>query len=157
MRRSERQVTDRVQVQAILSQCKVLRLAMIDGARPYVVPLNYGYQMHGDRATFYFHSAHQGRKLDLLRRNPNVCVELDCGHKLTSGGDVACRYGYCYQCVIAQGIAVELTEPAQKAEALKILMRCQTERDFSITEAQAEAVSVWRIDVTQLSAKARYE
>lgn len=157
MRRSERQVSDPSQIQAILSQCKVLRLAMIDGARPYVVPLNYGYQMQGDCATFYFHCARQGRKLDLLRRNPNVCVELDCGHKLTSGGDVACRYGYCYQCVIAEGTAMELTDPVQKIEALEILMRCQTERDFTITEAQAETVSVWRIDVTQLSAKAKYE
>lgn len=156
MRRSDRQVCDFAKIRAILDRCKVMRLAMVDGDKPYLVPLNFGYRLENERLTLFFHCAKEGRKLDLLRQNSTVCAEMDCGHALTSGGKVACQYGYLYQCILAEGKAVELTDPAQKIHALQVMMHQQTGRIFAITELQADAVSVWRIDVRHLSAKARY-
>ena len=53
MRRKDRQITDLEAIRAILDKAKVLHLAMIDGARPYVVPMNYGYALAAGRLTLY--------------------------------------------------------------------------------------------------------
>ncbi len=42
MRRKDREITDIETIRSILDKAKVLHLAMIDGDRPYVVPLHYG-------------------------------------------------------------------------------------------------------------------
>ena len=42
MRRSERQVTDLVAIQAIVAACRVCRLAVWDREGPYIVPMSFG-------------------------------------------------------------------------------------------------------------------
>ena len=44
MRRKEREITDTHQLQQILEECKVCRVAMQDKDGLYLVPLNFGYQ-----------------------------------------------------------------------------------------------------------------
>ena len=108
MRRSDRELRDPGQLLEIIDACKVFRLAMVAEGRPYLVPLNFGYAYEGGQFEFYFHSALQGRKLDLLRQNPQVCFELDCGHALVPA-DLPCGYSYRYASVIGEG-TVELVE-----------------------------------------------
>ena len=43
MRRKDREITDIEELLAVVSRCKVCRLAMAENNRPYVVPLNFGY------------------------------------------------------------------------------------------------------------------
>ena len=54
---------------------------MADEAGPYIVPLNFGFSDD----SLYFHSAHKGRKIDILKKNPRVCFEFDLGVKIISG------------------------------------------------------------------------
>ena len=58
MRRTEKQITDAADIQSVIEQSTVCRLAMVDGEKPYVVPLCFGYQ---DNA-LYFHGALKGEK-----------------------------------------------------------------------------------------------
>ena len=44
-------VGTRSQVKAILKAGRVLRLGMIDGDKPYVVPLHYGYTLEDGKLT----------------------------------------------------------------------------------------------------------
>ncbi|WP_426625250.1 pyridoxamine 5'-phosphate oxidase family protein [Leifsonia sp. McL0607] len=62
----------RDEIDDLLSTGLVGRLGMIDGEQPYVVPISYAYR---DGAV-YCHSA-QGRKVQLLRAQPEVCFEVD--------------------------------------------------------------------------------
>ena len=68
MTRRERQVTDMDEIIKILNKAKVLHLGLADGDEPYVVPMNYGYEMDGDKLTIWLHGAPQGRKTDLMRQ-----------------------------------------------------------------------------------------
>ena len=128
---------------------------MIDEDRPYVVPLHYGYTLENGRLTLYLHSAKEGRKLDVLRKNDRVAFVLETDVSLVSGGDLPCKYGAAYASVMGEGRALILTDPTEKAAALKTLMRTQTGRDFPIAEVMAETVAVIRVDVETYSAKAR--
>ena len=155
MRRKDREVTDTAAIRAILDKAQVLHLAMIDGDRPYVVPLHYGYSLIDGRLTLYLHSAKEGRKLDVLQKNGRVAFVLETDVSSISGGEIPCKYGAAYASVMGEGKAVLLTDPAEKAAALQILMRTQTGRDFTITEAMTDTVAVLRIDVEAFTAKAR--
>lgn len=73
MRRTDREIANRKEIEDILRRSTVCRLAMIDAGRPYLVPLCFGY----DAGILYFHSAPVGKKIDLLKKNRNVCFEFD--------------------------------------------------------------------------------
>ena len=155
MRRKDRQITEIEAIRAILDKAKVLHLAMIDGDRPYVVPLNYGYTLENGALTLYLHSAREGRKLDVLRQNDRVAFVLETNVSQVSGGDIPCKYGEAYASVMGEGRAVLLTDSAEKMAALSILMKTQTGRDFAFTPAMTDAVAVLRLDVDSFTAKAR--
>ena len=155
MRRKDRQITEIESIRAILDKAKVLHLAMIDGDRPYVVPLNYGYTLENGALTLYLHSAREGRKLDVLRQNDRVAFVLETNVSQVSGGDIPCKYGEAYASVMGEGTAVLLDDPVQKIEALQILMKTQTGREFAFTPAMAESVAVIRVNVDSFTAKAR--
>ena len=155
MRRKDREITDETAIRAILDKAQVLHLAMIDGDRPYVVPLHYGYTLENGVLTLYLHSAKEGRKLDVLQKNDRVAFVLETDVSPISGGDIPCKYGAAYASVMGEGRATILTDPVEKTDALTMLMKTQTGRNFYITEAMTDTVAVLRIDVEAFTAKAR--
>ena len=72
MRRYEREMADKAELEAVLAKATVVHLAMVDEGRPYVVPMNFGYA----DGCLYLHGAKEGRKMRILRRNPAVCFNL---------------------------------------------------------------------------------
>ena len=67
MRRKDREVTDPVKIREIITACNCCRLGFRDGGRAYIVPMDFGFAETDGRWTFYFHSAKEGRKIDLLK------------------------------------------------------------------------------------------
>jgi nitroimidazol reductase NimA-like FMN-containing flavoprotein (pyridoxamine 5'-phosphate oxidase superfamily) len=70
MRKGEQGIEDRDEVDAILGEAKYVTVAMCSGGEPYLVALSHGYD--AERVAIYFHCAHEGRKIDILRENPVV-------------------------------------------------------------------------------------
>lgn len=153
MRRKDREVTDIAEIKKILDTADILHMGLFDGEFPYVVPVHYGYEFQADTLIFYIHGAKEGHKLDLIKENPSVCVQVDCNVE-TLPAKVACGYGSTFASVIARGKAEILEDAKEKAEALKTLMKCQTGQDFPINEAMAAAVAVVKITVSEYTAKA---
>lgn len=154
MRRKDREITSLEEQFKIWKACKVCRVAMVDGDRPYVLPLNYGAALEEEKITLYLHGAKAGRKLDVLRRNPRVCVEADCEHRLVEAED-PCGYGYAFASVLGEGTAELLEEPAEKAHGLSVLMSHQTGKEFFFTAAQTVSVSVLRVCLENTTGKRR--
>ena len=117
------------------------------------MPLHYGYQINGGKLTFYVHSAKVGHKLDCIRKNNRVFVEIDYGEKLIEA-DVPCKYGAEYASVMCRGKAKILQNAADKCAALRILMREQTGEEHKINEKMVNAVCVIEINVDSYTAKA---
>lgn len=78
MRRKDREVTDLKRIFNIVSRCSVAHVGMTDHGKPYVVALNFGYERKGDSLILYFHSAYEGRKMEILKENPSVYVQMNC-------------------------------------------------------------------------------
>ena len=155
MRRSDRAITDLFEIQQILDKTKTLHLGLFDEGYPYIVPLHYGYELKDGSLTFYMHGAREGHKLDLIRSNPNVCVELDCDIELISGGEVPCNYGSTYSSVIARGKAELVTDEAEKIHGLNLLMKHQTGHTFEFDSRMAASVAVIKVTADSYTAKAR--
>lgn len=156
MRRKDREITDIKEIMNIIKGCQVCRLAMCDGARPYIVPMNFGVEQGGERVTLYVHCAKEGKKLDVLRENPSVCVEFDRGHKLLEG-PIACAHSFAYESVIGEGRAEILTDPTEKGEGLASLHRHMTGKVFDFTPQQVECAEVLRITLDTVTGKRREE
>ena len=154
MTKREYKITDEAQIRRILDTAKVLRLGIAVDNEPYIIPLNYGYTLENGELKLYLHSAVQGNKLDLLRKNPNVCFELDCD-LIPFEGRVACQYGLSYSAVSGRGRAVLIEDVEEKMEGMSILMKTQTGRDFEFNERLVSIVAVIRVDVTEYTVKHR--
>lgn len=155
MRRKDREITETDEILAVIGKSKIMHLGLFDDGYPYIVPLHFGFEYTDGRPVFYVHCAKEGHKLDLIRRNPHVCVETECDVKLLSGGEDPCSYSSEYASFIGHGEAEILREPEQKIRGLSCLMRHQTGREFAFTEQMAAAAAVVRITVSEYSAKAR--
>lgn len=154
MRRKDREVTSMERIEALLSSAKFLHLGMFDGDYPYVVPMHYGYTLTDGGLTLYTHCALEGHKLDCLRQNNHVFVGID-REGPAIPGTVACEYGAAYESLMGRGTATILTDEVEKCEALRVLMRTQTGKNFVFTPEMSKAVAVLRINVDAYTAKAR--
>ncbi len=154
MTRREREITDIDEIRGILDRAKIVHVGMVDGNRPYVVPMNYGYTLNDGKLTFYLHGAMRGRKLDVIRANPNVFVELDTDI-VPFEGEVACKYGLCYSSVMGEGVAEIVKDTELKKEALSIFMKTQTGKDFEFNNKMVSVVSIIKINISEFTAKKR--
>ena len=154
MTKRERQVTDPDQIKHILDTGKVLHLGLAVDNEPYVVPMNYGYTMENGKLIMYLHSATRGKKLDMIRANPKVFFEIDCD-LMPFEGDVACQYGLVYSSIMGRGTARIVEDVEEKKQAMSLLMKTQTGKDFTFEDRLVTIVSVIRIDVAEYTAKHR--
>ena len=150
----ERQVTDPEQILHILDTAKVVHLGLSVNDEPYVVPMNYGYTMEEGKLTLYLHSAVRGKKLDMIRANSKVFFEIDCD-RIPFEGRVPCQYGMVYSSIMGRGTATLVEDAEGKKQAMTILMKTQTGKDFSFNDRLVSIVTVIRIDVSEYTAKHR--
>ncbi len=155
MRRTDREITEIERILEIVGAAKYLHLGLFDNEYPYVVPLHYGYEYTEGVLVFYLHSAKEGHKLDLIKENPNVCVELESDVVPVSGGEIACKYGSMYASVIGRGKAHLVRDEREKIRALELLMENQTGRRFTIDGNMASSVEVIKVELGEFTAKAR--
>lgn len=154
MRRKDREVIEINELMQIIDQCKVCRIAMLDKAGLYIVPMNFGYTYENNQLVLYFHSANEGRKIDALKENSDICFEMDSEHRLITA-DLACQYGYSFKSIIGNGKVVFIDEVGEKKTALSVLMKHQTGQDFSFDDKMVNSVSVFKIIAHNYSGKYR--
>ena len=61
-----------IQIDKILTSQVLGRMACTDGKQPYVVPVTYTYD-----GKYIYGQSNEGMKMKILRKNPNVCFEVD--------------------------------------------------------------------------------
>ena len=153
MRRSDREVSDKAEIIKIIDKCDVCRLGLSDDNIPYVVPMNFGYQYNGSKLTLYFHGANEGKKHDIIAKNPIACFEMDCSHRLVEG-DNAWQYTMEYESVIGSGEILYCNEKSEKTEALKHLMKQYAgDKDFIFPDHVLDTVTVFKLEVAEFTGK----
>ena len=68
MRRKDKEITDIKSIEKIIQKSKVCRLGLSLNDTPYIVPVCFGYRAK----TLYFHSAQEGKKIDIIKKNKKL-------------------------------------------------------------------------------------
>jgi nitroimidazol reductase NimA-like FMN-containing flavoprotein (pyridoxamine 5'-phosphate oxidase superfamily) len=153
VRRTDRQIEDRAEVMKILRKADVCRLAMSDDNVPYIVAMNFGFVKDGAKA-LYFHSAGEGKKINILKKNNLVCFQADMEHELYLH-NLSCGCSMRYQSVVGMGRMSFVTDPAEKIEALQAIMTHYTKKSGHVfKEELVERTTVMRLDIEEISGKA---
>ena len=175
MRRKDREVLGDENIAKIIEQCTTVHVAMTDDADasiPYIIPLSFGYSLNSGVLELYFHCAHIGKKLDCIRKNPNVAFSMCVENRIEIHEDVYCKSGRFYASVAGQGKAEIVEDVAEKCRGLKLLMERQSAgaahstnsaqcphstapHKFEFTPEQAASVTVFKITSTNFTGKAK--
>lgn len=94
------------QIDEVLSKQLVGRIGCCNDGMPYVLPISYTF----DGKDVYFHT-NEGKKIDMMRRNPNVCFQVDHMHTMAD-----------WESVIAWGTFEELVTNEEKEYAFRLLL-----------------------------------
>jgi nitroimidazol reductase NimA-like FMN-containing flavoprotein (pyridoxamine 5'-phosphate oxidase superfamily) len=149
MRRKEKEITDKQTIEQILSKSQVCRIAMIDNGKPYIVPLNYGYQNN----SLYIHSAPIGKKIDILKQNNNVCFEIEYSSEVIKS-ELSCEWSTKYRSLIGYGTIDIITDFEQKKKGLDIIMAHYGKPDNNIyKEKQVEFIVILKLNIDQITGK----
>ena len=156
MRRKDREVTDPMRIADIISRCTCCRIGFYDDGEVYILPLNFGYMAKDNTYVFYFHGAKEGRKMDLIHKNPKVGFEMDTDFAVYAKekSDAACNYTARFQSIIGNGIVSMVSELEEKKLGLSLLMEHNAgKQEWNFDEKRVNAVAVFKLEVTKMSCK----
>ena len=154
MRRKDMEVSGFNEVMDIIGRCDVLHLGMVDEGKPYIVPLNFGYKAEGEKVTFYFHSAKQGRKLDILKKNPFVCFEMECSTSLYTDQQGPCKWTMQYESVMGEGKITFIEDAGEKEAAFTNIMKAHGFEGTPVFPPNAIAqTQMYQLTVSDMTAK----
>jgi len=148
MRRSDKAVTEQAAIDKILGAGEICQLAFSADPVPYLVTLNYGYY----DGTLYFHSASEGRKIDLIRKHGKAAftIALDLG---LITGEKACDWSVRFQSVVGHGLISLFESPEDKRRALDLFMGQCTDEDFSYPDKMIQATAVFKLEISEMTVK----
>lgn len=148
MRRREKEITDRKLIESIIHKAAVCRIGLCDQGTPYVVPLSFGYKDN----CLYFHSAGEGRKIDVLKRNNHVCFEVDIDVECVPS-ETPCKWSVKYLSVIGFGYASFVKGLQEKKEALNIIMDHYSGRSYQYPEEALAKVTIIKVEIDTMTGK----
>ena len=148
MLRKDKEIRDIAAIEDIICRASVCRLALSENDHPYIVPLCFGYKDN----TLYFHSAGEGKKLDILRKNNNVCFEIDVDYDVIRV-DKACKWGLRYQSVIGFGKAVFVNDVESKRRAFDIIMQNYSDGSFEYSSEAIKNAVIIKVEIEGMTGK----
>jgi uncharacterized protein len=134
----------------IINKCKVCHVGFVDGSTPYVLAFNFGYK---DDAII-LHCAKEGYKLDVIKKNNQVCIEFDTDHDLFARHEeVACSWRMRYKSVIIWGKAEIVDDYNEKVNGLKIFMKNYSDMEFDFSIPSVNNINIIKINIEKMTGR----
>jgi len=151
LRRKDKEVASYTEVEELLSNALVGRLGTCFNNIPYITPVNFVY----DNNKIYFHSAHEGRKIENIKHNQHVCFETDEMISIIPGMRMPCGSRTKYKSVIVFGDIRTVVDIDEKTVALNKLIEKYAPEAPRLPQSSdaAERTNVLVIDVKEITAK----
>ena len=148
MRKAEREITDRAEIEELLQEANLVHLGLWDGEQVYVVPINYGYR---DNA-LYLHSALEGRKIDILKRNPQVSFTITVRQEIIEG-EKGCSWSTSFCSLMGYGKATFLEGLEAKTDGLNALLAQFTDKPQEYSDEMVAKTAVIRLEISEVTGK----
>jgi len=157
MRRQDREIKDPSVILDIINSLPIGHLAMNDAGKPYGVTMNYLSELDADRnAVLYFHGAKEGRKAEILARDPHVYffAERDDGPKVIVRPNGTKSVTNLYVSVAGEGVMELVEDAAEKRRVLLAMANAFSDEPIeSIPDAVVERTAVWKLVLNGVTGK----
>jgi len=151
----QRAVYDRAVIDAILDEGLVCHVGFNVDSQPFVIPTGYG--RDGDR--IYLHGSQASRMVRVLRGGIPVCITVTLLDGLVLARS-AFNHSMNYRSVVILGTATEVTDPAAKLAALKIIsdhvIPGRWEEVRPPNDFELRGTTVLAVPIEEVSAKIRH-
>jgi uncharacterized protein len=149
MRRLDKQITDQAVIIEILEKSEICRLGLVENDEAYIVPVNYAYQ----NDVIYIHSALEGKKMDIIRKNNRVTFEIERHHEIIKATK-ACGWTTRYRSVMGRGTIIIDDEILSKKKGLDLIMR-KYGADFELIydEKVLERMTILKLKIESIIGK----
>jgi nitroimidazol reductase NimA-like FMN-containing flavoprotein (pyridoxamine 5'-phosphate oxidase superfamily) len=146
-------ITQKSEIEEVINQCEACYMSMVDEkGMPYNLPFNFAYQDN----VLYFHSAPVGKKMEILKANPNVCIVFSTAHQLHHHDvEVACSYSMKFKSVIVYGKVEFIEDIPEKTIWMNKIMQKYTQRDFKYSLPAITNVALFKVVIEKVSGKKR--
>jgi nitroimidazol reductase NimA-like FMN-containing flavoprotein (pyridoxamine 5'-phosphate oxidase superfamily) len=148
MRKKEKEIREKTAIEDVIRRAQVCHLGLCDNNTPYVVPVCFGYS----DGTIYFHCSPEGRKIDLIRKNPLVCFQVEADVAIVRH-EKACKWDVRYRSVIGTGKAFLVSDFEQKRQALGLIMHHYNGDATEMSHEATDRAAIVRIDIEEMSGK----
>jgi nitroimidazol reductase NimA-like FMN-containing flavoprotein (pyridoxamine 5'-phosphate oxidase superfamily) len=137
------------EMEKLLTEERVGYLGLSMDNTPYVIPLTYGYS----EGKILFHCALDGRKLDIMRRNPSVCftVSRHFGAMVPHPQGAECHVNS--DSVICYGSARVIDDVHERRRVLTRFNRCLQPGAREITAEEVEQCRAVEIVVREMTGR----
>lgn len=149
MRKTQQEIKDPKVLEEILSGATICRMALMDGELPYIVPVNYGYR----NGSLFIHSAPEGKKIELLKKQNQVCFEVEDAAEILKG-ERACSWTTRYRSVIGYGILEILSDALSKQQGLEVIMAQHGAPDqIEFDPGNMDRMVILKLTITSMTGK----
>jgi len=148
MRRKDKEIKDMEEIESIINKSNVCRIALSENNSPYIVPVCFGYKDN----CLYFHSANEGKKIDIIKKNNKICFEFDDYSGLLISEN-PCDWDMKYYSVIGHGKASIIDDYEEKIKALNIIIEHYSESSYEFPQKFIDAVTIIKVEIENISGK----
>ena len=154
IRRSEKAITDKAEIQSILLESKFITIAMCYDNSPYLFTLSHGYDP--EENVLYFHCASEGKKIDYLKNTEEIW-----GQAFIDKGYAVGECNHHYASVHFKAEVQFLSNIQEKRQALTLMIN-QLEEDAEmrekvkrkqLLETALKRVTIGKIIIREMSGK----
>ena len=149
MRRKDKEILEGELISQIIKNAQVCRLALAKKNIPYIIPVSFGY----DGSAIYFHTAKEGKKIDYINSNNEVCFEFEYGVQLIPDECNPCKWTFSFQSVIGNGKIYELVIDSEKVEGLRQIVGHYSTQKWVFDKKALDNIRVWKILIGTISGK----
>lgn len=139
---------DQKEMERIILKAEVCRLGLVDGDRPYVVPMSFGYHENA----LYFHTGKKGRKMEILNKNNRVCFEMEVDLEIVPAEN-PCKWNMRYKSIVGYGRAVILVDPAEKIKALDVIVNHYGGSVVAYDEKRVKGLAIIKVAIDSMKGK----
>ena len=148
MRRKDREIKDKELMLDIINRAEEGFLAMSLNDQPYVIPVNFGYENN----IVYIHCALQGKKLEIIRANPKVCITFCVDTDIDMRGP-AMTWTTNYQSVVAFGTAELIEDLKERQKGMNVFLTHYSGKGMDFEDKHLAKVMLIKVKIEEMTGK----
>lgn len=149
MLKSNKEITNRLDIDTIITKSLVCRISFAVDNSPYMVPVSFGY----DGKSIFVHTAEKGKKISFLKSNNNICFEFDTDVSIVKHDKIACKWTTAFKSVIGLGQMIEQIDLNDRIYAMNQIMLQYSGTTWAFDEKMLKHTKLWKIEISEISGK----